>query len=230
MNMHMFRAKSCYQKWQDALVAQWDVSPPKGPRQKNSPPREPSPISDNDEMAMDIQDNYRPPSEPEEIHNSQQPYIEDTEDEGEPPFGPCCKWYIDEYPCPAGQWIRRAKMAFENLVEHQAREGKEHWEPFESEEEWELAMWLMKHVGQKSTDEYLKLCIVHNSGNLSFHNNYTFLQKVDALPTGPEWDCEIIHVDGDRIGEDGKVMSEDLELWLCDPVECICELMGNPAF
>ncbi|KAG6914685.1 hypothetical protein DXG01_015946 [Tephrocybe rancida] len=179
---------------------------------------------------MDIQEDYQLPPEPEEIHRSQQPYIEDIEDEGEPPVGPHCERYIHEYPCPAGQWIRCAKTAFENLVDCQAKEGKEHWEPFESEEEWELAMWLIKHIGQKSTDEYLKLPIVYNAGNLSFHNNYTFLQKVDALPTGPEWDCEIVHVNGDRIGKDGKVMFEDLELWLHDPVECIRELMGNPAF
>ena len=28
----------------------------------------------------------------------------------------------------------------------------------------------------------------------------------------------------------GKRMSEDLELWMQDPVECVKELIGNPAF
>ena len=37
-------------------------------------------------------------------------------------------------------------------------------------------------------------------------------------------------VDGDRVGEGGEVMSEDLELWMRDPVECVKELVGNPAF
>ncbi|KAG6904928.1 hypothetical protein DXG01_006172, partial [Tephrocybe rancida] len=211
MNMHMFRAKACYQKWQDALVAQFDVPPPTGPRQKKSLSHEASPIT-NDEITMDIQEDYQLPPEPEEIHQSQQPYVEEVEDEGEPPVGPRCERYIHEYPRPAGQWIRRAKTAFENLADSQAKEGKERWELFESEEEWELVTWLMKHVGQKSTDEYLKLPIVRNAGNLSFHNNYTFLQKVDALPTGPEWECEIVHVDGDRIGEDGKFRG-DKKAW-----------------
>lgn len=37
-------------------------------------------------------------------------------------------------------------------------------------------------------------------------------------------------VEGDRVGEDGKKLSEDLELWRRDPLECIQELIGNPAF
>lgn len=32
------------------------------------------------------------------------------------------------------------------------------------------------------------------------------------------------------MGPDGALMTEDLELWKRDPVECIKELMGNPAF
>ena len=36
--------------------------------------------------------------------------------------------------------------------------------------------------------------------------------------------------DGDHVGDDGKMMSEDLELWMQDPVECVKELVGNPAF
>ena len=40
----------------------------------------------------------------------------------------------------------------------------------------------------------------------------------------------IIKVEGDRVGEGGETMSEDLELWMRDPVECVKELIGNPAF
>ena len=53
---------------------------------------------------------------------------------------------------------------------------------------------------------------------------------MDQLPTGPRWICEIVKVDGDRVNNDGKTMSEDLELWMRDPVECVKELIGNPAF
>ena len=37
-------------------------------------------------------------------------------------------------------------------------------------------------------------------------------------------------VEGDRVGEGGETMSEDLELWMRDPVECVKELIGNPPF
>ena len=37
-------------------------------------------------------------------------------------------------------------------------------------------------------------------------------------------------IDGDHVGDDGKRMSEDLEFWMWDPVECVKELIGNPAF
>lgn len=30
--------------------------------------------------------------------------------------------------------------------------------------------------------------------------------------------------------EDGKPLTEELELWWRDPVECIRELLGNPVF
>ena len=57
---------------------------------------------------------------------------------------------------------------------------------------------------------------------------YSFLKKVDQLPTGPAWQCDVVTVDGDRAGEDGKMMAEELELWHRNPVECIQELLGNP--
>ncbi|KAG6822115.1 hypothetical protein H0H92_015207, partial [Tricholoma furcatifolium] len=53
---------------------------------------------------------------------------------------------------------------------------------------------------------------------------------IDKLPTGPEWHCEIVTVKGDLIGEDGELMTENLELWFRDPVEVVRELIGNPAF
>jgi hypothetical protein len=56
------------------------------------------------------------------------------------------------------------------------------------------------------------------------------LQKADQLPTGPGWKCEIVTAAGNKLDENGEMMKEDLEMWMQDPVECIKELMGNPAF
>ena len=56
------------------------------------------------------------------------------------------------------------------------------------------------------------------------------MKKVDQLPTGPEWNCDRVTLAGDRIGEDSYIMVDKLELWWCDPNECIQELIGNPTF
>ncbi|KAI0354674.1 hypothetical protein OH77DRAFT_1404497 [Trametes cingulata] len=65
---------------------------------------------------------------------------------------------------------------------------------------------------------------------LSFRTKHTFLKAVDKLPDGTSWQCERFEAVGDEVDEDGKPRIETLELWRHDPVECIRELLGNPAF
>lgn len=178
------------------------------------------------------------------------PSVEEGEDESEDTYRTSkAARFIESYPGDAGKGLRKSKTNFETWFENQRGEEKNPWAPFASEQEWALAIWLMKNVGQKSTDEFLKLQIVsilclpfikkwiltkieeiNSKEKLSFYNSYSFLKKVDQLPTGPEWKCSIIKVSGDVLDEDGKTRSEQLELWYCDPIECIKELIGNPAF
>jgi len=40
----------------------------------------------------------------------------------------------------------------------------------------------------------------------------------------------MIKITGDLRDKDGELLTEEHELWVRDPVECIRELMGNPAF
>jgi hypothetical protein len=63
-------------------------------------------------------------------------------------------------------------------------------------------------------------------------SKYKFFQKIDQLPRRPgmKWMCETVTVVGDILGEDGQPLSEKLELWRRDPVECVRELIGNPEF
>jgi Plavaka transposase len=56
------------------------------------------------------------------------------------------------------------------------------------------------------------------------------LKKVDSLPIGPEWRCQIINITGNRPDEDGRTMQEGVELWHRDPVKCVKNLIGNPGF
>ncbi|KAG1883615.1 hypothetical protein F4604DRAFT_1920116 [Suillus subluteus] len=69
-----------------------------------------------------------------------------------------------------------------------------------------------------------------NCMKLSFHNNRSFLQRVDALPRGPGWSCRKVTVHGNKEDEFGAPLEEEVGLWSRDPVECVQELIGNPFF
>ncbi|CDO77502.1 hypothetical protein BN946_scf184912.g1 [Trametes cinnabarina] len=79
-------------------------------------------------------------------------------------------------------------------------------------------------------DEFLKLPITRNQTQPTFKNKKAFFKKVDALPVGPRWICDVLTVQGDQVGPNGQPLTEELELWHRDPVECVRELIGNPAF
>ena len=75
-----------------------------------------------------------------------------------------------------------------------------------------------------------KLIIIktRNRTQLSFKNKRTFYNRIDNLPRGTQWECESF--EGDELDEKGLKRKEILHLWKRDPVECIRELIGNPAF
>jgi Plavaka transposase len=64
----------------------------------------------------------------------------------------------------------------------------------------------------------------------SFLNSRSLFQKIDALPPGPEWTCDLLEVEGDILDEGGETQKETVELWRRNPVECVQELIGNPEF
>ena len=69
-----------------------------------------------------------------------------------------------------------------------------------------------------------------NSSSPSFHNSRALLSKVDSLPTGPEWEVIELLVKGKGVNGNGEIVTENVELWRRDPVECVRELFSNPAF
>ncbi|KAG6826722.1 hypothetical protein H0H92_014714 [Tricholoma furcatifolium] len=144
--------------------------------------------------------------------------------------GPSGSRWCEAYPSPTATVLGKSQTMFKKLHEFQTLHGQTEWTPFLNKEEWELAKWLNKSVGQNAVDEYLKLPIVQESSSLSFYSKYSFMKKVDTLPTGPEWTCDIIEIPGNCTGDDGEMMKESLELWRRDPVECIQQLIGNPEF
>ncbi|KAJ7148839.1 hypothetical protein C8R46DRAFT_1310948 [Mycena filopes] len=151
--------------------------------------------------------------------------VEDVEDED-------ARW-IQPFPesYEAGAILRRCDTQFEKIREQQRKDGRAPWYPFESEDEWEMARWLMTSgLSQEKVDEYLKLKKVRADIRPSFHNNRAFLQRIDVLPDGPQWKCYPFRLVGDEIGADGKKKEETVEMWCRDPVECVRELVGNTAF
>ncbi|KAI6006884.1 hypothetical protein EDD15DRAFT_2383857 [Pisolithus albus] len=116
--------------------------------------------------------------------------------------------------------------------------------PFEDCEEWELAQWLINNVNQRATDEFLKLQLLTMSFKTrtcmrpSYQSNHTFMKIVDSLMTSPEWRCELVYTNGDvkdirhdQGDDEGHTINgKEMELWVCNPVTCIRELIGNPAF
>jgi hypothetical protein len=145
------------------------------PSQSKTPPVEPMQPSDNDSEMENINISSPLPPDPPVIQDSDEElmptasptqkrhhvHIEDVE-EDEPPEADSV--YIQEFPANfhAGWKKGEVKTQFEILRETQKAEDREPWFPFPSEDEWELAHWLMESAASQSNiDSFLKLKAVH---------------------------------------------------------------------
>ncbi|KIN92671.1 hypothetical protein M404DRAFT_172847, partial [Pisolithus tinctorius Marx 270] len=170
---------------------------------------------------------FQPRTEPERLdplprHAS----VEDVED-GSSPAGD--RHFIEQYTGFATRILGSRATAFKEMKKTEQKNNNNQWAPFQNKNEWDLACFLMKNMGQTKINEFLKLSLVRESG-VSFSSAHAFLKYVDSLRTGPAWTCEMIDVVGDAVTEDGSWRREQVELWRRDPVECVMELIGNPAF
>lgn len=118
-------------------------------------------LSDTDDgMYLDPPDNAQspPPAEqdPEAGRRTKRPRvtveeIEDEDDRGR-------QNWIEDYPGTAGSVLEQCQTKFQEWRKAQMEDGKAPWAPFESEEEWALAKWLMTSgTSQTKIDEFLKL-------------------------------------------------------------------------
>lgn len=132
-----------------------------------SPAVEPMQLSD-DNLETDINNSPLPPdplvidSEEESMPTTpsrKRPYVHVEDDkEVEPPEADLV--YIQEFPAHsrAGWKKGEVETPFEILRKKQIAEGQEPWFPFPSEDEWELARWLMGSVASQSKiDLFMKL-------------------------------------------------------------------------
>jgi hypothetical protein len=71
-------------------------------------------------------------------------------------------YYVEAFPINLGAgavWGEDVPF-FENLRREQEETRSSRWGPFEDEDEWELAKWLIRNVGQKQINAFLNLDIV----------------------------------------------------------------------
>ncbi|KAJ7445475.1 hypothetical protein FB451DRAFT_1148801 [Mycena latifolia] len=259
ISRHIFQRPECREKWRESLgitvsVAREESEEPEPAPEEQEPlsrPASPAFFShevaneeeEEDEQAADGFIPHRDSPEPEDAApnpRSQRATVEEVLDEDDPQnFSRFVEPFPGEEPFPGREAFAargtsattrgQGQTVFERMRAEQDAAGAGPYAPFVDGDEWDLANWLSKNVSQTATDAYLKLPITQRRTKVSYHNNYAYLQKVDQLPTGPGWKCEITTAAGNQLDENDEMMKEDLELWKRDPVECIKELMGNPA-
>ncbi|CDO74593.1 hypothetical protein BN946_scf184807.g1 [Trametes cinnabarina] len=151
--------------------------------------------------------------------------VEEVEDEDtvEP-------WTAECYPRRVADSLGAGRTYFEDLQAEQEAVGQAAYAPFKDDEEWGLAKWLLQQTSQTALDEFLKLPITRNRTRPSYKNKKGFFKVIDKLPSGAEWFCDVINVQGDLSGLNGEPLTEEVELWRRNPVDCVRELIGNPAF
>lgn len=79
--------------------------------------------------------------------------------------------FVEQYPSHrrVGIVIGQGKTKFQLMYENQREHGQSTYAPFTNKDEWELARWLSRRVGQKAIDEYLKLSFASLGGFFLFH-------------------------------------------------------------
>jgi hypothetical protein len=73
-------------------------------------------------------------------------------------------YYVEQFPAGLGAgavWGEDVPF-FERLWREQQENTLSRWGPFEDQDEWELAKWLVRNVGQKQLNTFLTLDIVRS--------------------------------------------------------------------
>jgi hypothetical protein len=136
-------------------------------------------LSPENDIPMDIDDEEPPYTGADPSHNmpednpipspqrSQRAYVEDAEDDEPSNHSALAgknaeedvRWY--EAFLGAGAPKGRQASSFEKYSKEQKDNNEPPWAPFESEDEWELAKWLMESgASQNKVDSFLKLNLV----------------------------------------------------------------------
>ncbi|KAI0071637.1 hypothetical protein K474DRAFT_1712310 [Panus rudis PR-1116 ss-1] len=213
--------------WPDAMQGNGSAFAHAGPSTQNGPYRDVEMADAEMLPPAPIPDAFMNPVESTFVNEGQH----SGSMEGDLPLSPEGDFtrVVEEYPREVSEVHGEGLTLFEQWRKEELETGQSRWAPFQSEDEWDLVSWMGRNLGHNQIEEFLKLRTVQGC-DLSVGSKYTFFQKVDALPVTQNWLYTDVKVVGDLKGEDGKPMTERLELWRRDPLECVRELIGNPEF
>ena len=193
LNKHIRHSVNCnkaeHQEWGIYATNIWDNAP--GHSDNPHQPLEPPQILDNEELASlpdttlkddlqgqaDLSETALDPDIPDipdiprhEPENNTST-VNDHEDEGLD-----SATYIQEFPTDMGAgavWGEEIPF-FEKLRREQVLNQSSRWGPFEDQDEWELAQWLIRNTGQNQTNALLNLKIVTS-------HLFIFLEVTDCV-------------------------------------------------
>ncbi|KAG0700898.1 hypothetical protein DFH29DRAFT_1000703 [Suillus ampliporus] len=94
--------------------------------------------------------------------------------------------------------------------------------PFTAKEEWEVGDFILRSsLSMAAIDEFLKLPMIQKL-HLSFSNARELQSRVEMLPSGPNWKCQLI--------PSAYPTKHPIRLFWRDPIECLESLLSNPLF
>ncbi|KAG8730682.1 hypothetical protein FRC10_002416, partial [Ceratobasidium sp. 414] len=136
---------------------------------------------------------------------------------------------------PGPRWgapIGEALPVLQRLHQEKLASGSAPAAPFADWLEFEFVKWMVERdISQGSREKLLALPIIIARARLSFGSSYTLNNLIDALPlAGPKWNVKAVKVTGDKLGPDGKPLTEIAELWYRDIVGVIQELLENHTY
>ncbi|KAF8583280.1 hypothetical protein K439DRAFT_1647284 [Ramaria rubella] len=112
-------------------------------------------------------------------------------------------------------WSRTCLLRQKLLLQVSRRNTHDQWHEFESHRQ-----------NAEVAHSHMRECT-----ETSYTDKRTLLEKIDVLPSpGPPFKCSSLTVTGDLKDTQGNFIVEELELFHRDPVECVRELISNPAF
>lgn len=148
LNSHISQSRACFQKVCLSVAEQpssdGEQSPATSPL--NSPR---GGFAPDDDFAIDPNDTPSHRASVEDVPDEDDRVAAEHEDG---------QRFVEEYPGPAGTIIEECQTAFEKQAAQERAQGLSQWHPFASQDDWELASWLMTAgLSRKEIDDYLAL-------------------------------------------------------------------------